>query len=234
MDAGVSHMLCVCVQLETFSDVRQAAADYANVFASVGVHPNTDDAAREPSIDELLKLGRDPLIVAIGETGLDYFRSEGDLQWQRDRFRCHIRAARELGKPLIIHTREAAADVISILREENAAGRRRGHALFRRRLGDCSSGNGPRLLYIVSGIVTFKSASALREVAGRVPLERLLIETDSPWLAPVPKRGKQNEPAFVRHTAEFLAKLRGMSLDELAEATLNNFFTLFNINTINK
>lgn len=234
MDAGVSHMLCVCVQLETFSDVRQAAADYANVFASVGVHPNTDDAAREPSIDELLKLGRDPLIVAIGETGLDYFRSEGDLQWQRDRFRCHIRAARELGKPLIIHTREAAADVISILREET---RRDVGGVMHCFVDDWETAVAAMDLgfYIsISGIVTFKSASALREVAGRVPLERLLIETDSPWLAPVPKRGKQNEPAFVRHTAEFLAKLRGMSLDELAEATLNNFFTLFNINTINK
>ncbi len=230
MDAGVSHMLCVCVQLETFSDVRQAAVDHDNVFASVGVHPNTDDDAREPSIEELLELGRDPLVVAIGETGLDYFRSEGDLEWQRDRFRCHIRAARTLGKPLIIHTREAAADVISILDEENA---RDVGGVMHCFVDDWDTAAAAMDLgfYIsISGIVTFKSAGDLREVALRIPADRLLIETDSPWLAPVPKRGKQNEPAFVRHTAEFLAGLRGVSVDDLATVTAGNFFKLFNVN----
>lgn len=229
MAAGVSHMLCVCVQLETFNEVRQAALDFDNVFASVGVHPNTDDGAREPTVDELLTLGSDPLVVAIGETGLDYFRSTGDLAWQRDRFRCHIQAARELTKPLIIHTREAAADVISILREQRAADIGGVMHCF---VDDWETARAAIELgfYIsISGIVTFKSANELRDVAMRVPLERLLIETDSPWLAPVPKRGKPNEPAYVRHTAEFLAELRGITLDELAQATTKNFFDLFKL-----
>ena len=229
MEAGVSHMLCVCVQLETFAEVRQAASDFDNVYASVGVHPNTDDDAREPSVDELLKLGCDPLVVAIGETGLDYFRSEGDLEWQRERFRCHIRAARALAKPLIIHTREAAADVISILREEQAAEVGGVMHCFVDNWDTAVAAIELGFYISISGIVTFKSASALRDVAARVPIERLLIETDSPWLAPMPKRGKQNEPAYVRHTAEFLSDLRGISLAELAQATSNNFFNLFKI-----
>ncbi len=229
MEAGVSHILCVCVQLETFAEVRQTALDHRNVFGSVGVHPNTDDGAREPSIEELLEFGRDPLIVAIGETGLDYFRSEGELSWQRERFRCHIRAARELKKPLIIHTRDAANDVIAILREEKA---RDVGGIMHCFVEDWETAVAAIDLgfYIsISGIVTFKSAGAVREVAKRLPLDRLLIETDAPWLAPVPKRGRQNEPAFVRYTAEFLANLREITVDELAEGTSNNFFRLFGI-----
>jgi TatD DNase family protein len=230
MDAGVSHMLCVCVQLETFDGVRQAALDFDNVFASVGVHPNSDESAREPSLDELLKLGSDDIVVAIGETGLDYFRSEGDLEWQRERFRCHIRAARQLEKPLIIHTREAAVDVIKILREEHAEDVGGVMHCFVDDWETACAAMDLGFYISISGIVTFKSAGALREVAFKVPLDRLLIETDSPWLAPVPRRGKQNEPAYVRYTAEFLADLRDIDLDELACNTTKNFFDLFNLN----
>lgn len=229
MEADVSHILCVCVQLETFAQVRQTALEHDNVYASVGVHPNTDNEAREPSIDELLKFGRDPLIVAIGETGLDYFRTDGDLSGQRERFRCHIRAARELRKPLIVHTRDAATDVIAILREEDA--REVGGVMhcFVEDWETAVAAIELGFFISISGIVTFKSAEAVREVAKRLPLDRLLIETDAPWLAPVPKRGRQNEPAFVRHTAEFLARLRNTSVEELAEGTSNNFFKLFGI-----
>lgn len=229
MEAGVSHILCVCVQLETFAEVRQTALDYNNVYASVGVHPNTDDEAREPSIDELIKFGQDPLIVAIGETGLDYFRSKGELSWQRERFRCHIRAALELRKPLIIHTRDAANDVIAILREENARDVGGVMHCFVEDWKTAVAAIDLGFFISISGIVTFKSAGAVREVAKRLPLDRLLIETDAPWLAPVPKRGRQNEPAFVRHTAEFLANLRETTVDELAVGTSNNFFKLFGI-----
>ncbi|TDJ63413.1 MAG: TatD family deoxyribonuclease [Proteobacteria bacterium] len=224
---GVSHMLCVCVQLETFAEVHQAAFDFDNVYASVGVHPNTDEEASEPSTNELIELGNDPVIVAIGETGLDYFRGDGDLQWQRDRFRRHIRAARELGKPLIIHNREAAADVVEILREEQASDVGGVMHCFVDDWDTASAAMDLGFYISISGIVTFKSAGALRIVAAQVPLERLLLETDSPWLAPVPRRGKQNEPAYVRYTAEFLADLRGITLDDIAQATTGNFFELF-------
>lgn len=223
-------MLCVCVELETFDSVRQAAVDFHNVFASVGVHPNSDESAREPSLDELLKLGSDDIVVAIGETGLDYFRSEGDLEWQRERFRCHIRAARQLDKPLIIHTREAAVDVIKILREEHAEDIGGVMHCFVDDWETACQAMDLGFYISISGIVTFKSAAALREVASKVPIDRLLIETDSPWLAPVPRRGKQNEPAYVRYTAEFLADLRDIDFDELAYKTTKNFFDLFNLN----
>ncbi|MFT4562162.1 MAG: TatD DNase family protein [Gammaproteobacteria bacterium] len=224
---GVSHMLCVCVDIESFAGVRDAALNHDNVFASVGVHPNTEQSAHEPSVDELLTLGADPLIVAIGETGLDYFRSAGDLEWQRDRFRRHIVAARQLEKPLIIHTREASADVISILDSENARDVGGVMHCFVDDWETASAAMDMGFYISISGIVTFKTAAALREVAAKVPLDRLLIETDSPWLAPVPRRGKPNEPAYVKHTAEYLAELRGLSFEELAAATTKNFFELF-------
>lgn len=226
-DAGVSDLLCVCVDLESAGPVRQTALDHANVYASVGVHPNTDRSAREPSVNELLELGSDPAIVAIGETGLDYFRSEGDLSWQHERFRNHIRAARELDKPLIIHTRDSAADVIRILREERAGDARGVMHCFVDDWDTAQAAMDLGFCISISGIVTFKSAADLREVARRIPLERLLVETDSPWLAPVPRRGKQNEPAYVRHTAAFLAELRDESFETLAAATSANFFSLF-------
>jgi len=227
VDNDVSYMLCVCVELETFAEVRQTAIEFPNVFASLGVHPNTDGSAREPTIEELLELGNDPAVVAIGETGLDYFRSEGDLDWQRDRFRHHIRAARDLGKPLIIHTRDAAADVIEILRQERAQDVGGVMHCFVDDWETASAAMDLGFYISISGIVTFNSAADLRDVAARLPLDRLLIETDSPWLAPVPRRGKQNEPAYVRYTAEFLAALRNMPLETLAQATSANFFELF-------
>jgi TatD DNase family protein len=220
-------MLCVCVELESFEEVRQAALAHDNVFASLGVHPNADDGARDPTLDELLTFGSDPLVVAIGETGLDYFRSEGDLDWQRERFRRHIRAARELKKPLIIHTREAASDVIKILREERAQDVGGVMHCFVDDLNTARDAMSLGFYISISGIVTFKSAQDLRDVAVQIPLDRLLVETDSPWLAPVPHRGKQNEPAYVTHTASYLAELRGISPATLAEATSENFFRLF-------
>lgn len=225
-DQGVSHLLCVSVNLEDYPQVRALAHEHAHVYASVGVHPNEREG-HDPSADELVALAQDARVVAIGETGLDYYRSTGDLVWQHERFRRHIRAAKQSGKPLIVHTREAADDTIRILREEGAD--RIGGVMH------CFSENWEIArqalemnFYIsFSGIVTFKSADTLRAVARQVPADRLLVETDSPYLAPMPHRGKTNEPAYVRLIAEYLAQLRGVSLDELARATTDNFFRLF-------
>jgi TatD DNase family protein len=223
---GVAHLLCVGVTLEDFPQVRDLAYQHPHIFASAGVHPN-ERAGREPTVAELVKLADDPRIVGIGETGLDYFRSQGDLQWQQERFRCHIRAARECGKPLIVHMRDAAEDTLQIMREEEA--REVGGVMH------CFTGNRDAAeaalalnFYIsFSGIVTFNNAGALREVASQVPAERLLIETDAPYLAPVPHRGKTNEPAFVRHVAERIAQVRDVDASELARLTTANFFSLF-------
>lgn len=225
-DNGVAHLLCVGVNLEDFPQVRDLAHQHTHIFASVGVHPN-ERPAREPTVAELLTLADDPRIVAIGETGLDYFRSQGDLQWQQERFRCHIRAARQCGKPLIVHMRDAAEDTLRIMREEQA--KEIGGVMH------CFTGTGAVAeaalalnFYIsFSGIVTFNNAGALREVAAQVPAERLLIETDAPYLAPVPHRGKTNEPAFVRHVAERIAQVRDVDGTELARLTTANFFGLF-------
>lgn len=225
--AGVSHMLCVCVDLESFAGVTEVAAQHACVSATVGVHPNTDGSNREPTVAELVALAATPEIVAIGETGLDYFRSEGDLTWQRTRFRTHIRAARETGRPLVIHCRDAAADLITILREERAVDAGGVMHCFVEDWDTAQAAMELGFYISISGIVTFRNAAALRDVAARVPLERLLVETDAPWLAPVPQRGKQNEPAFVSHTAAFLAELRGEALADLARATTDNYRRLF-------
>jgi TatD DNase family protein len=225
----IEHMLCVAVDLETFAGVIETARGYDNVSASVGVHPNTEESAEEPRVEQLLRLADDDQIVAIGETGLDYFRSEGDLDWQRQRLRTHISAARESGKPLIIHCREAADDLLKILREERASEVGGVMHCFVEDWDVASAALDLGFYISLSGIVTFKNALALKEVAGKVPLERLLVETDSPWLAPVPVRGKQNEPAYVRHTAEYLAMLRGEDFEELAAATTDNFYRLFSL-----
>ena len=224
---GVGHMLCVAVNLEAFPEVRALAHAHANVFASVGVHPNERDG-RDPSVEELLVLAQDPRVVAIGETGLDYYRSEGDLTWQQERFRRHIAAAKASGRPLIIHTREAAADTLAILRAEGAQDIGGVMHCFSEDWAAAQAALDLNFYISFSGIVTFKSAAALREVARRVPADRLLVETDAPYLAPVPHRGKTNEPAYVRHVAQCLAELRGVSLDELAAQTTDNFFKLFN------
>lgn len=225
--AAVDHLLCVAVDLETLPGVLAAAERFERVFASVGVHPNTEHGQREPTVEELVVAAAHPKVVAIGETGLDYYRTSGDLSWQHQRFRTHIRAARTCGKPLVIHTRESAPDVIRLLREENA--REVGGVMhcFVEQWDIASAAMDLGFYISLSGIVTFKSATELQAVARRIPAARLLIETDAPWLAPVPHRGKQNEPAYVRHTAEFLATLRDEPLPALAQATTDNFFTLF-------
>jgi TatD DNase family protein len=226
----VTHALCIGVNLPELPGVLQIAADHPNIYASVGVHPDYEDTP-EPSIDELIGLSRREKVVAIGETGLDYFRMTGDLEWQRTRFRNHIRAARECRKPLVIHTRAAAADTLAIMREEKA-GDVGGVMHCFTETWEVAQGALDLGFHIsFSGIVTFKNAKDLKEVARRVPLERMLIETDSPYLAPVPFRGKTNEPAYVRYVAEEIARLRNIPLEDVATVTSANFFRLFGIPT---
>ncbi|MGI9319678.1 MAG: TatD family hydrolase [bacterium] len=225
-DNEVSHMLCVSVNLEDFPQVLKLAHENECIYASVGVHPCYTEC-EEPDTDQLVSLAKDPKIVAIGETGLDYFRNEGDLSWQRDRFARHIEAARISGKPLIIHTREAADDTMKMLKQHGAEESSGVMHCFAEDWHTAEKALDIGFYISFSGIVTFKNADQLREVARRVPLDRILVETDSPYLAPVPVRGKTNEPSYVRHTAEFIAELRGMSLDKIAEITTANFFTLF-------
>lgn len=224
--AGVDHMLCVSIDLEHYPKMRALVAAYPEVSVSVGVHPN-ERHRREPSPEELVELAADPRSVAIGETGLDYFRSAGDLDWQQRRFRHHIAAARACGKPLIVHSRDARADTIRILREEQA--RDAGGVLhcFTEDWEMAEQALDLGFYISFSGIVTFGNAQPLQAVAAKVPLERLLIETDSPYLAPVPHRGKPNEPRFVSHVAECIARLRGMEVAEVAAVTRGNFFRLF-------
>jgi len=224
----VTHALCIGVNLPDLPRVLRIAADHPNVYASVGVHPDYEDTA-EPSVDMLCELAQRPKVVAIGETGLDYYRLTGDLEWQRARFRTHIRAARACAKPLVIHTRSAADDTLSIMRDERAGDAGGVMHCFTETLAVARASLDLGFHISFSGIVTFKNARELKEVAREVPLERMLIETDSPYLAPVPYRGKQNQPAYVRHVAEEIARLRGIGVDEVASATSRNFFTLFGI-----
>jgi len=228
----VSHALCVSCDLPDFPGVLQLAEQNENVYASVGVHPDYEDTP-EPSVEELIRLADHPKIVAIGETGLDYYRLTGDLEWQRERFRTHIRASRATGKPLIIHTRAASEDTIRIMREEGAGTDAGGAAgvmhCFTESLEVAQAAMEMGFYISFSGIVTFKSAKELQAVARAVPLEKMLIETDSPYLAPVPYRGKMNEPGLVRHVAEFLATLKDVPLERIAQQTTDNFFSLFRI-----
>ena len=228
----VTHALCVSVDLPDFPQIRELAENYPHIYASVGVHPDYEETP-EPSVDELVRLSEHPKVVAIGETGLDYYRLQGDLEWQRERFRTHIRASRATGKPLIIHTRSASEDTIRIMREEgagtNAGGAGGVMHCFTESLDVAEAAIEMGFYISFSGIVTFKSAKDLQAVARAVPLERTLIETDSPYLAPVPFRGKMNEPGFVRHVAEYLATLKGIPLDRVAQQTTDNFFNLFKI-----
>jgi TatD DNase family protein len=228
----VSHALCVSVDLPDFPSVLALAEQYPNIYASVGVHPDYEDTP-EPSVDDLIRLSDHPKIVAIGETGLDYYRLEGDLEWQRDRFRRHIRASRATGKPLIIHTRSASEDTIRIMREEgagtNAGGAGGVMHCFTESLEVAKASIEMGFYISFSGIVTFKSAKDLQAVAREVPLENMLIETDSPYLAPMPHRGKVNEPGFVRHVAEYLATLKNVPPEQIAQQTTDNFFSLFKI-----
>ena len=224
---GVGHVLCVGVDLESFPAVLALAQRFPNVWASVGIHPNGETGVRDTSVEELCAIARDPRVVAIGETGLDYFHQQGDTTLQHARFRLQIRAARAAGKPLVIHTRDAAADTLRLMREEGADAVGGVMHCFVEDWATAEAAMELGFYVSFSGIVTFKNASALQEVARKVPLDRLLVETDAPWLAPMPRRGKPNEPAYVRHTAEFLAQLRGEDYATLAAATTRNFFTLF-------
>jgi TatD DNase family protein len=228
----VTHALCVSVDMPDFPRVLALAEQYPHIYASVGTHPDYEDTP-EPSVEQLVELANHPKIVAIGETGLDYYRLERDLEWQRERFRTHIRASRATRKPLIIHTRSASADTIRIMREEGAGLDAGGVAgvmhCFTESLEVAEAAMEMGFYISFSGIVTFKSAKDLQAVAKAVPLERMLIETDSPYLAPVPYRGKMNEPGFVAHVAEYIATLKDVSLRDVAQQTTDNFFNLFKV-----
>ena len=236
--AQVSRALCICTTLEEFDGVHALALAYDNFWCSVGVHPDNEGIA-EPSVQDLLSRAALARVVAIGETGLDYYgmedrkggRSIADLEWQRERFRTHIRAARACAKPLVIHTRSAADDTLAILREEgeDGAGNRAGGVFHCFTESADMARAALDLGYYISfsGIITFKSAQALRDVVALVPLDRLLIETDSPYLAPVPYRGKTNNPSYVPFVAQQIAALKNCDVAEIAQATSANFEQLF-------
>jgi len=223
----VGWALCAGVTLERFPAMLTLVKAQPNLFAAVGVHPDTEEPAAEADLDTLLELAKDPKVVAIGETGLDYYRLTGDLEWQRERFRTHIRAAKTCGKPLIIHTRAAAADTVRILKEEGAETVGGVFHCFTETPEVARQALDLGFHISFSGIVTFKKAVELKEVAQLVPLDRMLVETDSPYLAPVPYRGKTNQPAYVRHVAEEIATLRNLPLETIAHTTTDNFFRLF-------
>jgi len=225
-DNQVGHALCISVTLPDFPQVLALAEENENFYASVGVHPDYEDI-QEPTVDELIKLANHPKVIAIGETGLDYFRLTGDLEWQRTRFRTHIRAAIATGKPLVIHTRHSPEDTLRIMREENAQQVGGVMHCFTESLDVALEAIALGFYISFSGIITFKNAQTIKEVAKHVPLDRILVETDSPYLAPTPYRGKTNQPSYVKHVAEEVANLRGISFDELAAATTENFFRLF-------
>lgn len=235
--AQVSEALCVCTTLEEFSQVHALACGYAHLWASVGVHPDNEDV-EEPTLDRLVALSQGARVVAIGETGLDYYDMEGrkggrsiaDMAWQRQRFRVHIRAAQQVRKPLIIHTRSASEDTLSILREqgENAPGSAGGvFHCFTETAAVARAALDMGYFISFSGIITFKTAQDLRDVVSFVPMDRLLIETDSPYLAPVPYRGKTNMPAYVPHVAAMVARVKGMDIEDVARQTTANFHQLF-------
>jgi len=225
-EQGVGHMLCVCIDMENYPNVLSVAAAHDNIYASVGVHPNVTEG-KEPSVDELVELAGNDNVIAIGETGLDYFRSEGDLEWQRDRFRRHIAAAKKTGKPLIIHSRESTEDILKILREEGADQVGGVMHCFVDDWNIAKQAMDLNFNISLSGIVTFKNATTVKDVAKKVPEDRLMVETDSPYLAPVPFRGKMNQPAYVRYVAEHIAELRDVPYEKIAQSTTRNFFELF-------
>ncbi len=227
---GVDYILCVSVNIEDYPEVLTLAEQHDHIFASVGVHPNYQDVI-EPSVPELVEMAKHKKVIAIGEAGLDYFRcdgaEDGQLYWQHERFIRHIEAGREANKPLIIHTREAATDTMRLLAEHQARDCGAVMHCFAEDWEVAKQALDLGFYISFSGIVTFNSAKSLREVARNTPLDRILVETDAPYLAPVPMRGKPNQPAFVKHTADFVAELKGLSPEELANATTENFFRLF-------
>jgi TatD DNase family protein len=226
--AHVTKALNVCVRLEEFDAVLGLAQAHADVFATVGVHPDTEGAA-EPTVAQLVGLADHPKVVAIGETGLDYYRLQEPLEWQRERFRVHIRAAREAGKPLVIHTRAAADDTLRLMREERAGDAGGVMHCFTESLDVALAAIDLGFYISFSGIVTFRNAHALQAVVPHVPVDRLLIETDSPYLAPVPHRGKTNEPAWVPEVARKLAQITQRSVESIGRLTTDNFHRLFKV-----
>ncbi len=223
---NVDHMLCIAIDKASCTEVINLTKQFDCTSASVGIHPNVEKTENF-SVEELVQLASTDRVVAIGETGLDYFRSEGDLTWQRDRFEVHIEAGKQLEKPLIIHTREAREDTMSMLESLDAE---KAGGIIHCFTEDWDTAK--RALDIgfyisLSGIVTFKNAKDLQDVAKKLPLDRILIETDSPYLAPVPKRGKVNRPAYVKHVADFIAQLRGETVETIAKTTTDNFYRLF-------
>lgn len=232
--ARVDKALCICTTLEEFAVVHDLAVRYDNFWCSTGVHPD-NEGVREPTVDDLLGLATRPRVVAIGETGLDYYRLNGrtlaQMEWQRDRFRVHIRAARRAGLPLVIHTRSASQDTLAILAEEGGGAVRGVFHCFTETMDVARAALELGFYVSFSGIVTFRNAVDLQEVARFVPLDRCLIETDSPYLAPVPHRGRTNSPALVPHVAAKLAELKQLPLERVAEATTENFEALFQTST---
>jgi TatD DNase family protein len=223
---SVDHMLCIAIDKASCTEVIDLTKQFDCTSASVGIHPNVDQNENF-TLDELMTLAQTDKVVAIGETGLDYFRSEGDLAWQRDRFEIHIEAGKQLKKPLIIHTREAREDTMSMLESLDAEQAGGIIHCFTEDWATAKRALDIGFYISLSGIVTFKNAKDLQDVAKKLPLDRILIETDSPYLAPVPKRGKVNRPAYVKHVAEFIAELRGDTVDNIARTTTHNFHTLF-------
>jgi TatD DNase family protein len=233
-EVHVSHALCISVDLPSLPSVLQLAEQHDALFASVGVHPDYEDTP-EPSVEDLMQLSQHPKVIAIGETGLDYYRLTNDvasdnLAWQRERFRRHIQAARATNKPLIVHTRNSAQDTIDILRDESAYQVGGVMHCFTETLEVALAAIEQNFYISFSGIITFKSATQIQAVAQAIPLERILIETDSPYLAPVPHRGKTNEPSFVPFVAAKIAELRGISVEVVAQQTTQNFMDLFKVN----
>ena len=229
-DAHVAQALCVCTTLEEFDTVHGLARQHGNLWCTVGVHPDTE-GLQEPTLDDLLSRAALPRVVGIGETGLDYYRLNGrsieDMAWQRERFRVHIRAARATGLPLVVHTRSASADTLQVLRDEGQGQVRGVFHCFTETMEVAMAALDLGFHISFSGILTFRNAEALREVARAVPMDRCLIETDSPYLAPMPHRGKSNQPAWVVHVAAKLAELKQLSVEEVAATTTANFHALF-------
>ena len=226
--ANVTHAMCISVTFPEWPSVVALAERYANIYATAGVHPDYEDI-EEPTVAALLERAQHPKVQAIGETGLDYYRLTGDLEWQRERFRTHIRAARECGKPLVIHTRSASEDTLRIMREERAEEVGGVMHCFTETWDVASACIDMGFHISFSGIVSFKTAADLRDVAKKVPLERMLIETDSPYLAPVPYRGRRNEPSYVPHVAAAIAAVRETNAETIGRITGQNFFSLFRV-----
>lgn len=223
---GVGAAVCIGVNLEDFPKVLALAEDHGHLYATVGVHPEYQEV-EEPTLERLVALANHPKVIAIGETGLDYYWQKDRPEWQRQRFRNHIRAAKAIGKPLVVHTRDSAEDTLRLLAEEGAEAVGAVMHCFTESWEVAQQALDMGFYLSFSGIVTFKNAAAIKDVARRAPLERILVETDSPYLAPVPYRGKTNQPAYVRHVAEEIAKLRQVDFAQIADATTDNFFRLF-------